>query len=234
MNIQLLEEAGLTRNEAAVYLALIEQGPSKAGHITRKSGIHRRNVYDAIEMLIQKGLVSYIKENNVRMYLAVSPNRLLEILKEKENNVASIIPDLERRFMSVQKKNETIFFRGKQALKSLFDDQLKENKEILVIGACPFAKDIVKYYFQKYDRERQQKKIKVKALFTKKIDYKIPLSEIKYLPKEMDSPTATNIYGDKVAIILWSEEPFAILIKQKEIADSYMNYFELLWKQAKN
>jgi sugar-specific transcriptional regulator TrmB len=234
MNIQILEEAGLTRNEALVYFALLDQGASKAGHITRRVGIHRRNVYDAIEMLIQKGLVSYIKENNVRLYLAVSPNRLLEILKEKEQNLTSMIPELEKRFTAVQKKNETIFFRGKQALKSLFDDQLKENKEILILGACPFAKDIIKYYFQKYDKERQHNKILVKALFTNRIKYKIPLSEIKYLPKEIDSPTATNIYGNNVAIILWSEEPFAILIKQKEIADSYRNYFNLLWKTAKN
>ena len=45
---------------------------------------------------------------------------------------------------------------------------------------------------------------------------------------------ATNIYSDKVAIILWSKEnPFAILIKQREIAEAYRNYFEMLWKTCK-
>ena len=234
MNRTQLEDAGLTRNEASVYYALVDQGPSKAGHITRRTGIHRRNVYDAIETLIQKGLVTYMKENNIRLFVAVSPARLLEMLKEKEQNIASVVPELQQKFNFVQKKNETVFYRGKQALKSLFDDQLKEGKEILIIGACAFANDIVKYYFQKYDLERKRKNIKVKALFSSKSNYTIPLSEIKYLPKEMNSPTATNIYGDKVAIILWSEEPFAILIHQKEIADSYRNYFGLLWKQAKD
>jgi hypothetical protein len=43
-----------------------------------------------------------------------------------------------------------------------------------------------------------------------------------------------NIYGDKVAIIHWSKErPFAILINEKDIAQGYRNYFELLWKGAK-
>ncbi|HME87320.1 MAG TPA: helix-turn-helix domain-containing protein [Candidatus Nanoarchaeia archaeon] len=234
MNPQVLEELGVTKNEAKVYLALLDLGKTKAGLLTRKTGIHRRNVYDAIEMLIQKGLVSYIKENNVRIYSAVSPSRLMEILKEKEENVKSLLPELEAKFNITQQKTETTFFRGKQALKAIFDDQLKEGKEILVLGACPFAKDIVKYYFQKYDNERKQKKIKVKALFTGKTDYAIPLAEIKYLPSAFNSPTATNVYGNKVAIILWTEEPFAILINQKEIADSYRNYFELLWKTAKN
>ena len=234
MNTTFLQELGLTKSESKVYLALVDNGPSKAGLLTRKTGIHRRNVYDSIEMLIQKGLVSYIKENNVRIYSAVEPNRLLEILKEKEDNIKSILPELEQKYNFIQAKRGTDFFRGKQALKSIFDDQLKEGKEILLLGACPFAKDIVKYYFQKYDKERVRKKIKVKAIFSGKIDYKIPLSEIKYLATQFNSPTATNIYGDKVAIILWTEEPFAILIHQKEIADSYREYFNLLWKAAKN
>ncbi|MEK6886908.1 MAG: helix-turn-helix domain-containing protein [Nanoarchaeota archaeon] len=233
MDRHLLENLGLTKNEAKVYLALIE-GSSKAGLLTRRTGIHRRNVYDAIEMLIQKGLVSYIKENNVKLYSAVEPNRLLEILKEKETNINTIIPELQAKFNAIQEDKGTTFFRGKQALKSIFDDQLKEGKEILVLGACPFANDVVKYYFQKYDNERKRRKIKVKAIFTSKVNSHIPLSEIKYLPTQFNSPTATNIYGNKVAIILWTEEPFAILINQKEIADSYRNYFELLWKMAKN
>lgn len=233
MNIHFLEELGLTRNEAKVYLALIDEGASRAGWITRKTGIHRRNVYDAIEMLIQKGMVSYIKENNVRLYSAVEPNRLLEMLKEREDNFRSILPELEQKFNFIQSKKETVFYRGKQALKAIFDDQLKEGKEILVLGACPFANDIVKYYFQKYDNERKRRKIKVKAIFTGKV-HDIPLSEIKYLPTQFNSPTATNIYGNKVAIILWTEEPIAILVNQKEIADSYRNYFELLWKMSKS
>jgi len=233
MNINFLQDLGLAKSEAKVYLALLESGASRAGFLTRKSGIHRRNVYDAIEMLIQKGLVSYIKENNVRLYKAVEPNRLLEILKEKEENIRSILPELESKFNFVQSKIGTTFFRGKQALKSVFDDQIKEGKEILILGACPFANDIIKYYFPHYDRARKNKGIKIKAIFTSKLKENIPLSEIKYLPEQFNSPTATNIYGNKVAIILWTEEPLAILINQKEIADSYRNYFEIMWKIAK-
>jgi len=234
MDRHLLENLGLTKNESRVYLALIETGPTKAGLLTRKTRIHRRNVYDAIERLIQKGLISYIKENNTRIYSAVNPARLLEIIREKEENVKTAIPELESKFNAIQTKKETVFFRGKQALKSVFDDQIKEGKEILILGACPSAKDIIKYYFPRFDAERKRKNIKVKAIFTSKIKEKIPLAEIKYLSTQFNSPSATNIYGDKVAIILWTDEPLAILINQKEIADSYRDYFNILWKLAKN
>jgi len=62
----------------------------------------------------------------------------------------------------------------------------------------------------------------------------IPLFEVKFLPKEYASPASTNIYGDKVAILLWEEEPLAIVIKNKKIADAYRSFFSLLWKTAKS
>jgi len=42
-----------------------------------------------------------------------------------------------------------------------------------------------------------------------------------------------NIYGNKTAIILWAKQPIVIAIREKEIADAYKNYFELMWRLAK-
>src|SRR3990167_2347637 len=81
---KILENLGLTALEAKVYLTLLDLGPSLAGLITRKSGIHRRSVYDALERLIQKGLVGYIVNNNRKYFEAANPERLSELVKEKE------------------------------------------------------------------------------------------------------------------------------------------------------
>lgn len=42
------------------------------------------------------------------------------------------------------------------------------------------------------------------------------------------------IFGDKIMFGLWHKEPSATLINNKEVAESYRNYFEMLWKIAKN
>ena len=55
-----LKTAGLTENESKVYTALLELGPSHAGIISRKTGLHRRVIYDTIERLIKKGFIGYI------------------------------------------------------------------------------------------------------------------------------------------------------------------------------
>lgn len=43
----------------------------------------------------------------------------------------------------------------------------------------------------------------------------------------------TNIYADKVALILWTDVPEAIIIKNKEAYESFKDYFEILWKQGR-
>ena len=134
-----------------------------------------------------------------------------------------------------KEKQETNFYKGKPGLKTVFEDQLEEKSEILVLGASPLAYEILQFYFKWFDKRRKEKKIKTKIIFNKTgKNIKIPLSEIRYLPQKYTSPLAVNIYGDKVAIILWSKEnPIAIVIKNKEISEGYKKYFELMWKIAR-
>ncbi|MBW3022967.1 hypothetical protein KY308_02600 [Candidatus Woesearchaeota archaeon] len=238
MDKKLLQEIGLTPIEIEVYLAIIDLGSCLAGEITRNTAIHRRTVYDAIERLIEKGLISYIKTNNRKYFEAYAPKKLLEIVKEKEEAVKNIIPDLEKRFNFSREKKETLFFRGKQALKTIFDDQISEGKEVLVLASTVEIRKILDYYFPKFNLLRKEKKIKLKMLFSENLREKnlvkrIPLAEIRFLPKEYDTNVSTNIYSDKISIVVWSEPPSATLIKEKAIAESYRNYFEILWEKAK-
>ena len=232
MDIKLLRDIGLTDIEIEIYLDLIKEGSSLAGEIAKKTGLHRRTVYDAVERLIEKGLVSYIKTNNRKYFEAVDPSRLLEILKEKEENVRSIIPELIG-LRSISEKKETQFFRGKQALKSVFDDQLKE-KEILIFGDAVNVNDILKYYFPRFDKERVKKNIKVRMIFDKsardnKELRKIPLASLKFIKKGSNNNMSVYIYGSNISIVVWSEDPHAILIKEKPISDGFRSYFEYIW-----
>jgi len=65
-----------------------------------------------------------------------------------------------------------------------------------------------------------------------KFIYKTKVITYRYIPKEYFNPTSTLVYGDRVALLIW--EPLTvIMIKNKELADSYRKQFELLWKIAK-
>ena len=58
-------------------------------------------------------------------------------------------------------------------------------------------------------------------------------SEYRYLPNISESPAVTNIYGDKVAIIIWTDEPEGIIIENAAAAKAYKSYFDSMWKYAK-
>jgi len=234
MNKEVLKEMGLTENESKVYLALLDLGPSLAGQISRKTGLHRRTVYDTTERLIKKGLIGYILKNNRRVFEPSSPKRFLEVIKEKENSINEILPELLSSYTKTKEKQETNFYKGKEGLKTVLEDQIETGKEILILGASPLAYDILQFYFKWFDKKRKEKKIKAKIVFSENIKtIKIPFAEIRYLPEKYSSPLAINIYSDKVAIILWSKEsPIAIVIKNKEISEGYRKYFELVWKIA--
>ena len=229
-----LEKAGLTRVEAKVYMALIDLGSSLAGQISKKSGIHRRTIYDALDRLAEKGLISYIVRNNRKYFEAANPSRILDLEREREEQIKIELPELINLFAKTKAKEETLFYKGKDGLKTAFEDQISEGKEVLVIGASAEASEILQFYFKWYNKKRQEKKIHIKfiANIEAKGKIKAPLSEIRYLPEL--GPAAINIYADKVSIILWSKErPLAIIIKNREIADSYRVFFEQMWKSAR-
>ena len=64
-----LKFVGLTDNEALVYSTLLEIGARPAGTISRKTGLHRRVVYDITDRLIKKGLIGYIVENGKKILM---------------------------------------------------------------------------------------------------------------------------------------------------------------------
>jgi len=232
-----LEDAGLTPIEAKIYSTLVETGPLLAGDISKKAGIHRRLVYDATERLLTKGLLGKITKNNRKYFEAVRPDRLVEMLDERKERLKETVEQLNIRWHTAQEHQETLLYEGKQGLKTVFEDLLRERKEILIVGTGLKSYEMMNHYFKWYDERRKKLKIPVRIIFeetSRKSIPKVPLSQIKFLPEKYIGPTAIDIYGDNVALILWSEKPLALIMRNKEIADSYRNFFELMWKTAKN
>jgi len=239
---EILEQFGLTQLEIKIYSALLNHGTIGAGEITEKTGVHRRNVYDALERLIQKGLVGYIKENNTKLFSITNPKNLALKLEQQKSELDQIMPELVAKFNTVTEKKETLFFRGKSGLRQIFEDQIQQKKEILVNATSVSVSKMLKYFFPKYQQLRKQNKISTRMIFDQsfknKKDYekirKLPLCRARFIKDFNKSPMSQYIYGNSVAIVVWSENPVAILIRQKEIAQGFRQSFELVWKLAKN
>jgi HTH-type transcriptional regulator, sugar sensing transcriptional regulator len=75
---------GLTSGEARVFLSLLKLGSAKVGQIIKDSQVSYSKVYDVLNRLSSKGLVSHIIRGNVKYFNAVEPYRLEEYIKRRE------------------------------------------------------------------------------------------------------------------------------------------------------
>lgn len=246
VNRDILRQIGFTKAEIDVYFVLLKSKGLVASEITIQVQMQRPNVYDALDRLIAKGLASYVIKNNVKYFQAVSPekikdyvNGLKKDIEDKEKQIIRMIPDLKKLSPLIKSKISVETYEGKEGMRTILFDSVRETretkKEILGIGINNLRiqkQDPI--YFERYARERAKIKAKSRYLIsegTKIFSHKD--AEIRILPKELESPTATYIYGNKVTIWLWFDVPIVILIDSEEVSDSYRSYFELLWKQSK-
>ena len=236
MEIEQLQKIGLNLNEAKIYLALLELGQAQAGEISKKTQINRTTVYDSLERLIQNGLVTFVISANKKIFQPTPPKTLLEQVVEKETLIKEILPELNNLFAQSKEKEETNIYKGRKGIKSILDDIL-EHKEYIAFGSSGKFLEIMEHDFVIFQKEKKERKINAKVILSessrKTEQVELAYSDFKFIPNEFTGPTTTFIYGNNIAIIIWSKIPIATVIKSKEVYESYKNYFELLWKIAK-
>jgi sugar-specific transcriptional regulator TrmB len=233
-----LRDLGLSGSEIAVYIALLRLGSANAGKIAEHSGIHRRNVYDALERLSRKGLVGFSESNGVRSFCAASPLNLVQMLEEqkegiraKEEAMHSIVADL----LSIHRSRERpviMVYKGARGVKTVLEDILEEGKENLVLGAHK-PPGIIANYLNNFHARRIRAGIRDRLIFNNDFERAAelalaPLTEVRLMPDRHDKTTCVNIYGDKVAILAWSG-PLSIVIRDRDIAGNFRHYFNVLW-----
>ena len=107
MDLKELEILGLTRGEIKVYSAILHIGSSSINNIHEKTGMERRAIYDIINKLIEKGLISYTTERGKRTYQCAPISRIREEIKNKKEELEKFektIPQIEEIYKSKKQK----------------------------------------------------------------------------------------------------------------------------------
>ncbi|HIH10713.1 TPA: hypothetical protein HA241_00820 [Candidatus Woesearchaeota archaeon] len=246
MDEAVLFKLGLNRNEARVYLTLLRSGSSSAGRLIKTTEFHRNIVYDNLEKLIDRGLVSFVLEGKKKIFTINNPNALLDMLEKEQEKLTerkTLAMELKKEITLIQstqqEEQQATIFRGIRGIKALFMNTLQEGKDYYVFGAPKESLTIMgDTFWENYNLKRSHQKMIVKMIFNDDLrewsqTIKSRLTQIRFLPQKFDSLSETMIYGSNVAIIIWTEKPIATLIKDKNLAESYKQYFQILWKEAK-
>lgn len=247
MNSNIYESLGLSPNEAKIYEALVEHGESGISDIAIFAKIHRRNAYDAIARLIDKGLCFEIISQKENRYNAVDPDKLVELLAEKQNELQKILPDLKKKFHHREAPQESYIYRGLEGQKNIFRDMLRVGQDSYFIGAKGGWFDPrISAAREAFFKEANRKGIKFIQLFEHAIKEEMPdfpknfsgKLQYRYLPKAYSTNSAIHIFGNYVITYTGlglgkiSDDLVFFVIRSKDLAESYRTWFWYMWEQS--
>jgi len=246
-----LRKIGLGKNEIKVYLKLFDTGQASAGELARQLSITRRSVYDAIDKLLIKGLVSSGFSAKKKYFQATHPKRLLSILQEEQKEFEQSIPDLLAKFEKKKTAIQTETFFGPEGFKAALDELLEEGinqkaKEWLVLGGSGKGTKVAPFYLFQWFKRLEKSGIKLRAMYIdtvearqqyKELLEKSKIVNVKWMPKEIKNVVVIHVCGDNTAIVPIIpeivQETIVFMIKNKETAQAFRNYFEWNWRGIK-
>jgi len=240
----LLEDLGLSPNEAKIYETLVERGESSVSDIAVAAKIHRRNAYDAIQRLIDKGLCFLIFSTTENRYNAVNPDKLTEFLSEKRQALEEALPVLKKKFVERLAQEEAYIYRGLEGQKNIWRDVVRTGADSYVVGAKGGWFDTkLESSRTAFFKEAIRKKIKFFQLFDHEIKVQDPdfpkrfPGDLKYrfLPKEYSTNSLIHVFEDYfitysgLEVKKLSEKTVFFVIKSKDLAESYRTWFWYMW-----
>lgn len=245
MKEDILMDLGLSKNESKIYLSLLEQGISTATQVAEKSGIHRVNVYDSLNKLKERDLVSEIKISNKKCYQAASPETLKNMIKEKEIQLNKILPQLMLFKEMNKNKLDVQIYTGYDFIRKTMLRFLEMKEDIYVMDAPKFILEKVGKEFQEAIHKRRIKqKQTMWHLYSKEAIERVkdldtyPYTEAKCLEQEESNLVTTFFCGDEAVIVIHDETHnnkncTSIRIKNQGLAQTFKRHFEILWKRCK-
>lgn len=246
--VKLLEELGIIGNEAKVYIACLELGPTTITKIAHKANVERATVYAVLDRLKEKGLVTINVKESDRHIQVESPDKLLvlakhkkRVIEEKEHHFKEILPDLLAQVVQRGKQPKVKFYEGEEQYIEIFDHIIDEAKGGMYYfgDVDQFVKMVSWEFERKWVKRRIRKKIFIKLLVNKGQyypEYKKrdtqELRETRFYPADMKFEASYLLWGNKIA--LWNPVvPLAIVIEDEIIVKMFKEMFLGLWKKAK-
>ncbi len=236
---RVLSLIGLMKNDRKVYVDLVQHGNSSALEIAKRTSIHRTNVYDALRELERKGLILKVVHENKQLFCARSPDKITDYISEIKREVEALVPQLMNIKREEKREEAITLSKGSFAIRDALTELLNLNAPISVYGASKEAvESFGAAFLQEFHKKRVSKKIPMRHIYHQDSASrmsqlnKMKYTEAKYLPKKYDSVVSTAICGDTVLLIIFTKPVSIIHIKNKNIAESYDKYFEILWSKS--
>ena len=233
---KLLQELGFSEKETKVYLSLNQFGPMPASTIARLTEIKRTSVYDIVNSLIQKNVITSYRQGIYTYFAIDDVNKLYLYQKEKLNTAKLLIENLQDR-IKYQPHIQVNYYRGAEGYVEVYDQMIRSNPDEIL---CWTDINFLNVFTPQQDRlgiaERVRRRISMRILmkdsprareYSQK-DAQL-LREIRLLPETFTFDTTLFIYQGNVIFFDYHEPATAIRIQHQGIYLMMKEFFEITW-----
>lgn len=235
---------GLAKNEALIYETLVKHGQLSVSSLSVKAGIHRRNVYDTVARLVDKGLIFEVIGETENIYCAVDPAKLREILAEKEAALEQQLPDLEKLYADTPLDSAVYLLKGKEGWKQVMRDILRLKADVHTIGANGgWNERNLGSFFEQFKKQADTLGINFYILYDAIARNEPAIKRLdpfrRFLPKNYHTASSIDIFADRVVIVAniekdaTADEDISIMIINATVADSYRKWWQFMWDHCK-
>lgn len=242
-----LKHLGLEREQALVYLFLLQNGPNTVLKISRGVKTGRTKLYPLLEELAEKQLITIHERHYGTSYEAQKPEVIEFLVNEKERKVEALrssLPATLNILQSLQQISPThtkiIEYRGVDGLKQMNFNLTKARSEYRVFELTGLDKHLGTHFANKMRSRSATNGLKSFDLTNRPNRDQEPGSEspnaqIRYIdPEIFEIEFETYIYDNCVGLLNYEQDDiFGVEIYSDKLARQQTQLFNLLWNQAK-
>lgn len=245
----ILTQAGLSEPEASTYSTLLAHGSMSILKLAQESRITRTNLYNILSSLEQKGLVEKDTTKKSTHYMPKPPREIEKLLELKEkhmfmakNTFGLLIGNLQSQYNLISNKPTITYLEGIEGLKTVYQDILDTNKNILLLRSTHDDKrNDIDTLIQKQITEQVKRGIHARVIGPPEEDAKelytkldtIRLVEERFITNfEFNLPAQILIYHSKVATVTIRDDIIVTLIDNPAIAETFTVLFNFVWEYA--
>lgn len=235
-----LKNLGLNEKQAKVYLSLIQFGQATGYAIAEATNMKKPTVYVVLEDLRMKGLVRKIPNAKRQIFEAKSPDEFLAQTQENLDRAKSALPQLLALTKSEQNP-KSYLYEGVRGIEEAMELHLDKMAGKELVGFYAQASGIPKDLFSVFERyNAKMKKLNVKSRgfvpdHPSLKAYREHDKEFNRMMKvvSFDMFSSNNVVeiGENFVKIISFHDLNAIIIESKDIARTFRQIFEMIWKK---
>ncbi len=230
-----LAKLGLGKKEASIYLTLHRGDVLTATELSKRTGINRRSVYDALDSLSSQGLVSYLVHDKKKLFSTNSLSVLDSQLDEKKQLLKTLIPLMAKSAVSGKVGPQIRVYSGKNSMKAVLEELIATKEIIYIYGGGMQISELLKFYYPHWTKKREAQGILLKGIFIdlpkiRALIKTLAQIQYKFIEKEYLSPAFWWLKGNKIYLVFFDENPIIVSIESASLAKTYLSSFNLLWK----